>query len=80
MQLARVLHHVHGVKLNELAILTPYSAQKETIKKLAAEAKLLNESPSDTIKVASITESQGSYIIYRTTLSSYICCAAFQAN
>ena len=48
--------------LKEIAILTPYSAQKEVIKQLAVKAKLLNEKGGEAgeeIKVATITESQG---------------------
>ena len=50
------------MRLKEIAILTPYSAQKETIKQLAVKAKLLNEKRGEEgaeIKVATITESQG---------------------
>ena len=50
------------MRLKEIAILTPYSAQKEIIKQLAVKAKLLNEKGGEVgaeIKVATITESQG---------------------
>ena len=50
------------MRLKEIAILTPYSAQKETIKQLAVKAKLLSEKGGEEgteIKVATITESQG---------------------
>ena len=53
---------MHNVGLKEIAVLTPYSAQKETIKQLAVKAKLLNEKRGEEgaeIKVATITESQG---------------------
>ena len=53
---------MHDVRLREIAILTPYSAQKEIIKQLAVKAKLLNEKGGEAdaeIKVATITESQG---------------------
>ncbi len=58
---------MHAVRLEEMAILTPYSAQRDEIRKLAVEYKLLKEiaggSPSG-IKVASITESQGNAPVY----------------
>ena len=53
---------MHNVRLEEIAILTPYSAQKETIEQLAVKAKLLNEKGGEEgaeIKVATIKESQG---------------------
>ena len=53
---------MHDVRLREIAILTPYSAQKEVIKQLAVKAKLLNENGGEAdaeIKVATITDSQG---------------------
>ena len=53
---------MHDVRLREIAILTPYSAQKEVIKQLAVKAKLLSEKCGEAdaeIKVATITESQG---------------------
>ena len=53
MDIARVLHNIHKVEFSQMAVLTPYSAQKEEIKKLADQAKLTG------LKVASITESQG---------------------
>ncbi len=62
VEIAEVLHRVHRVRLEEMAILTPYSAQKDEIKKLALQVNLLREGPGPTpdgIKVASITESQG---------------------
>ena len=53
---------MHNVRLKEIAILTPYSAQKEIIKQLAVKAKLLYGKGGEAgaeIKVATITESQG---------------------
>ena len=53
---------MHNVGLKEIAVLTPYSAQKDVIKQLAVKAKLLNEKGGKEgaeIKVATITESQG---------------------
>ncbi len=63
VEIAGVLHRLHAVRLEEMAILTPYSAQRDEIRKLAVEDNLLEEikageSPKG-IKVASITESQG---------------------
>ena len=62
VEIASVLHHLHNVRLEEMAIHTPYSAQKEEIRKRAVIAKLLKEGEKESlsgIKVASITESQG---------------------
>ena len=50
--IATTLHKVHKVGLKQIAVLTPYSAQKNLIDEKMKEAKL-------DIKVASITESQG---------------------
>ena len=52
MEIATTLHKVHKVGVEQIAVLTPYSAQKTLIDKKMKEAKLK-------IKVASITESQG---------------------
>ena len=52
VKIAETLCKVHKVPTHQIAILTPYSAQKIIIDKMMKEAKL-------TIKVASITESQG---------------------
>jgi superfamily I DNA and/or RNA helicase len=49
----KVLHKRHKVSTSCIAVLTPYSAQKNLIEEKMKEAKLNN------IKVASITESQG---------------------
>ena len=54
--IATALHKVHKVGLEQIAILTPYSAQKNLIDKKMKEAKL-------DIKVASITERQGEQIV-----------------
>ncbi len=55
--IARTLLNGHGVPVEDIAILTPYSAQKnkllEMVKNLPREFRKL--------KVASITESQGIY-------------------
>ena len=52
VEIAMTLHKVHKVGVEQIAVLTPYSAQKNFIDKKMKEAKL-------DIKVASITESQG---------------------
>ena len=63
------------MRLKEIAILTPYSAQKEIIKQLAVKAKLLNEKGGEVgaeIKVATITESQGislNQFMYKCTVN-----------
>jgi superfamily I DNA and/or RNA helicase len=49
----KVLNKRHKVSTSCIAVLTPYSAQKNLIEEKMKEAKL------DKIKVASITESQG---------------------
>ena len=59
MDIVRALHDIHKVELSRMAVLTPYSAQKEEIRKLAVQAKLLSSDHSTGLKVASITESQG---------------------
>ena len=53
--IATALHKDHKVDLEQIAVLTPYSAQKNLINKKLKEAEL-------DVKVASITESQGEYI------------------
>ena len=57
--MVRVLHCIHEIELSRMAVLTPYKAQKEEIRKLAVQAKLLSEDHSTGLNVASITESQG---------------------
>ena len=64
IEIAGVLHYLHNVRLEEMAILTPYSAQKDEIRKLAVMAKLQKEEGRVGIKVASITESQGKTLLY----------------
>ena len=60
IEIAKTLHHQHGVKVGEIAVLSPYSAQKnkilEMVKKLPGELRKL--------RVASITESQGYYYLF----------------
>ena len=55
VEIAKTLFEVHKVPTDEIAVLTPYSAQKFLINKKMKEAGL-------NIKVASITESQGEII------------------
>ena len=55
IEIARILHCKHKIPLEEIAVLTPYSAQKNKILKMVKK-------PDETLcnlKVASITESQG---------------------
>lgn len=68
VELVRVLRHVHKLdKKDQIAVLTPYSAQRELIKKEMIKNKDLvidGDSKSakkkePAVKVASITESQG---------------------
>ena len=72
MQVVTVLHEQHGVDYREMAVITPYSAQKSLIHKLKNEkhAEATGSSvggasrhPPDTklkeLTVVSITESQG---------------------
>ena len=54
VKIAETLCKVHKVPADQIAVLTPYSAQKLLIDKMMKEANL-------TIKVASITESQGEH-------------------
>ena len=56
VEIATILHKVHKVGVEQIAVLTPYSAQKNVIEKKMKEAELK-------IKVASITESQGNKIM-----------------
>ena len=56
VQIAKVLNIRHKVNTSHIAVLTPYSAQKNLIEDKMKEANLK-------IKVASITESQGK--VYR---------------
>ena len=48
---------VYNVSQKQIALMTPYKAQKECLKKFAEEAGLLD------IAVATITESQGKALI-----------------
>ena len=57
VEIVETLCKVHKVPAHQIAILTPYSAQKIVIDKMMKEMKLA-------IKVASITESQGNYYSY----------------
>ena len=55
IQIARVIHQVYKAKLSEIALMTPYRAQKDCVKQLANVAGL------DGLTVATITESQGAF-------------------
>ena len=72
MEVVTVLHKRHGVDYREMAVITPYSAQKSLIRELKAEkhAKATGSAtsgacrdPADTkfeeLAIVSITESQG---------------------
>lgn len=63
MEIVRVLHQIHEVKLTEMAVLTPYSAQREEIKKEMMKHRDLMDGSlgRDTpgVSVSSINESQG---------------------
>ena len=52
VEMVKMLCKLHKVSVDQIAVLTPYSAQKIVIDKLMKEENLI-------IKVASITESQG---------------------
>ena len=52
--MAKVLVRRHKVEIKQIAVLTPYSAQKNLIEEKMNEANV-------NVKVASITESQGEH-------------------
>ena len=54
VQIVKVITKVYNVDVRKIALMTPYKAQKECLKKLAEEAGFSG------IAVATITESQGS--------------------
>ena len=58
MEIARTLHVKHKIPVNEMAVLTPYSAQKDTIKKVVND----EPKPLNTLLVVSISESQGIHV------------------
>ena len=58
VNIAKVLNKKHKVSTSCIAVLTPYSAQKNLIEEKMKEAKL-------NIKVASIIESQGEVLVLR---------------
>ena len=64
----RVMHRVHEVKLTEIAIMTPYKAQRDYLKVLADKEGLLG--PDGLAAVVTITESQG-YFDYAFLLALY---------
>lgn len=61
-EIVQTLCKDHKVDINQIAVLTPYSAQKVVIAKKMKEVKL-------DIKVASITESQGDTFIVVANLN-----------
>ena len=54
-----MLTEVHNVHPNEIAVLTPYSAQKVEIKRIAEKQEIIG------VEVKTITESQGEYPYYQ---------------
>ena len=54
-----MLTEVHRVHPNEIVVLTPYSAQKVEIKRIAEKQKITE------VEVKTITESQGEYLYYQ---------------
>ena len=62
VEILSVLHHVQKVAQEELAVLTPYSAQEDKIKRLADKAGLSK------VSVTTIIKSQGLFV---TTIYSY---------
>ena len=65
VQIARVIHKVHKVDLRQIALMTPYRAQKECLKELAKQSMLLG---TNGLAVATITESQGIYTTNKCNL------------
>ena len=61
IQITQVLHNVHKVSLHQIALITPYSAQKMRIKTLAMEAGMTLTGPKK-LTIATITECQGTYV------------------
>ena len=77
MQVVTVLHERHGVDYREMAVITPYSAQKRLIHMLknekyaeatgSAVGSASRHSPDTKLKeltVVSITESQGEFSLH----------------
>ena len=71
----QIASRIHSIASNStIAILTPYSAQKETIIEEATRVKLLTgKEVRDHLKVATITESQGTQIIIFVFLNHIVC-------
>ena len=58
MEIVKKLHGSHSVRYSEIAVITPYRAQKELIREAMDKEKLKkNDQPS----VITIMESQGTY-------------------
>ena len=57
VKIASVLHQEHKIAISEMAVLTPYTAQKEKIKKLVQK----KAGDLKNLRVSSINESQGSH-------------------
>ena len=72
MQIVQVLTKVYNVKLSEIALMTPYKAQKVCLKELAKRTGLSN------LAIATITESQGAISLSLCTLIVRISSFNFQ--
>ena len=57
LEVVSVLHNRHGVEYKEMAVITPYSAQKSLIHQLKDEKPTVAK--TNELTVVSITESQG---------------------
>ena len=64
----KTLHSAHNFDLRKVAALTPYSAQKDEIKREMKEERI------DGPQVKTITESQGAiHLIFSTCNNNYAC-------
>ena len=64
------------MKLSEIALMTPYTAQKATLKTMADNAGLLSPQKRPGVTVATITESQGmlTLALHRHSTLEYVPC------
>ena len=84
LEVVSVLHDRHGVEYKEMAVITPYSAQKSVIRQLKTVAKTklggsaakpdVDGGPADSklnneLTVVSITESQGEPSLHLSCMS-----------
>ena len=63
IKIAKALHSVHSVSLHQIALITPYSAQKMKLMTLAMEAGMTLTGPKK-LTIATITECQGTCMYY----------------